>query len=155
MSSKQRITQIVQFINSIRNKKDCLTFFFIIGGLIYFLNNAFCIFYEKMPRGKMNDEGVMLVHKVDDVLIKHNYCKDYYGCVARQMVFFKETCSDIKFDFYSGIYMDETVKSEIIAEIAKFSTYQIHVSFYDETFEPGFFFTSFPTTDLYIERKKP
>lgn len=145
---------MTQSINSSPyNKNDYWTLLLVVGGIIYFLNNAFCLFYGKVPIGKMHDEGVMLVHKVDNVLIKHQFCKNYYGCVSRQMVFFDINCTEIEINFYSGIYMDETVRSEIIAEISRYSTYAVDVSFYDESHDSYFFLTSFPTTDLYIKKK--
>lgn len=121
--------------------------------ILFFLNNAFCLFYEAVPLGKMQREGVALIHKAFDVLIKHNYCENYGTCKSGQM-FFDVTCADIKFDFYSSLDMDEKVKSEIIAEISKYSNYSIHISFYNESYETAFFLISSPTIEVFINRKK-
>lgn len=125
-----------------------------LGLVLYFLHNAFCLFYEFVPLGKMQLEAVMLVQKADDVLIKHKYCESYGNCAYKNLLFFDVNCNDIEINVYGSLKMNEEIKSEIIAEISRYSSYSIRISFYNETHDSAFFLISSPTTNVFINRRK-
>jgi len=124
-----------------------------LGITLYFLHNAFCLFHGSVPFGKMQLEAAMLVQKADDVLIRHKYCENYGNCAYRNLLFFDVNCNDIEFNVYGGLNMDEEIKSEIIAEISRYSSYSIYISFYNETHESAFFLISSPTIKVFINRR--
>lgn len=128
-----------------------------LGLILYFLNSAFCIFEDKVPLGKMQEELVVLSHKANDVLISKGYCNNYGNCAYKDIFFTRVTCDGISFKFYNinGLEIPSEVESEIIAGIAKYSTFTIKIIFRNEKFEPCFFcIPSKPKTEVIINRKK-
>jgi hypothetical protein len=130
-----------------------------VGLVLYFLHNAFCVFHKPVPFGKMHEEAITLVHKAHDVLMKNNYCNNSLNkCeFLAPAVLFDTDCDYIYINLFTvnGRNITETIKSEIIAEIAKNSTFSIHISFRNEPFKPCVFcIRSTPTTKVFINRRE-
>lgn len=130
--------------------------FVVVGAILLWLNSALCLFHGRVPLGKMSDEAVMLSKQIYKVLIVNGYCANENDCSSKEALFFDDSCTEIVIDIYNPWMtgLDPATISEIIATIARHSTYSVHVSFYSALYRTSCCFLT-PITEAYITRRNP